>query len=317
MVDDIRISITFFAHPKTVKLARRKGIKAVINLQQLWIWFSQNKPTGKIKKEKDTIEDLEIAASWEGDRGELFQVLLDLGFLDIENTEKTTWYVLHNWGKHQSWVVGAEERKAKATKAARARWNKPEHAPSNATSMPQAMLKRGSSNAPSPSYPFLSLPDHEEKKEERKNTPSPSGPGSVISIKRDSLLTETKTKLKEIWITIAEKWSITKRTGGKAFDKNIKAYVKSKADAARAIAALEIYLEVEPQRWHSKHDADYWSLAWIFAQRDSKHNPVDRPQDILDGRFQEREKEQVYDADLEGYDQDVKDRTMAARRRNY
>ncbi|KJU86979.1 hypothetical protein MBAV_000824, partial [Candidatus Magnetobacterium bavaricum] len=37
MIADIRINVSFFKHPKTVKLQRRLGAEAVLSLQQLWI----------------------------------------------------------------------------------------------------------------------------------------------------------------------------------------------------------------------------------------------------------------------------------------
>ena len=46
MNNDIRLSVEFFDHPKTVKLQRRLGVGAVICLQRLWIWTAQNRSNG-------------------------------------------------------------------------------------------------------------------------------------------------------------------------------------------------------------------------------------------------------------------------------
>ena len=68
MNSDIRLSIGFLDHPKTVKLQRQLGEAGVLSLLRLWLWAAQNRPSGiLIGMDED---DIEIAARWEeGERG--------------------------------------------------------------------------------------------------------------------------------------------------------------------------------------------------------------------------------------------------------
>ena len=43
---DIRISVGFPNHPKTVKLERRLGFQGIRSLLALWTWAAQNRPDG-------------------------------------------------------------------------------------------------------------------------------------------------------------------------------------------------------------------------------------------------------------------------------
>ena len=61
-VSDIRLSVDFFQHPKTIKLERRLGIEGVKALLSLWMWDAQNRPDGVLSGMDP--EDIEIAAGW-------------------------------------------------------------------------------------------------------------------------------------------------------------------------------------------------------------------------------------------------------------
>lgn len=139
MNKDIRLSIGFMDHPKTLKLERRLGFQGVKCLIRLWDFAAQNKPRG-IFSGMDS-EDLELAARWDGDEGVFVNTLIDLCWL--HDSEEGLY--LHDWEEHQGYVVHAEERSAKARAAANARYAK-----RNANSMPQASDELAGSTAPSP-----------------------------------------------------------------------------------------------------------------------------------------------------------------------
>lgn len=93
---NIRLSLDFFNHPKTLKLERRLGAKAVTSLLTLWCWAKVYRPDGDLSGLDD--EDIEWAAKWnKTKKGELIPVLLDLRWLD--KTESG--YVMHEWQGHQ------------------------------------------------------------------------------------------------------------------------------------------------------------------------------------------------------------------------
>lgn len=154
MNTDIRLSTSFFSHPKTVKLIRRTGAEGVLCLQRLWIWAAQNRVDGNLSGFDD--DDIEIIAGWTGTAGGLVQALSALRFFD----GCTEAFSLHGWSEHQAYVTKEPERIANAKKAANARWGKESgHAPgkqdavrpdasSNANSMPVACTEHASSNAP-------------------------------------------------------------------------------------------------------------------------------------------------------------------------
>jgi len=111
MGTDIRISVEFLDHPKTIKLERRLGVDGLKSLLCLWLWSRVNRPCGLLHGMD--AEDIEIAAKWKGSPGEFFNVALTLRWLDVNaaltgNSEVE--YSLHDWGDHNSWAVGSEAR---------------------------------------------------------------------------------------------------------------------------------------------------------------------------------------------------------------
>jgi len=136
MNSDIRVSVSFLDHPKTIKLRRRLGWEGFESLLRLWFWAAQHRPNGILSDLSD--EDIEIAARWVGDQGMLVALLVELRFLDFSNGV----FALHDWEDHNGWACHAKERSDKAKKAAAAKWGKrslpPEdvtvHAPSDTTS---------------------------------------------------------------------------------------------------------------------------------------------------------------------------------------
>ena len=158
MSTDARIAVGLPRHPKTKKLIKRLGQGAAWNLVCLILWAASDRSDGDLSGMSD--EDIELAADWIGDDGELVAALVDVRFLDGEQGA----YVIHDWHEHNPWAAGADMRSAKA------RWNAakrhhgaaeadrlvPEYAAirnaaSNADSTHAAQAQQLSSNAPSPS----------------------------------------------------------------------------------------------------------------------------------------------------------------------
>jgi hypothetical protein len=141
MNKDIRLSIGFLDHHKTVKLERRLGWPGVRSLLRLWFYAAENRPEGILTGM--SAEDVEIAARWDGKDGDLIPVLIDLLWMDKEGDT----YRLHNWSKRNGYVIHSKEREDKARRAAEARWGKR----TDAQGVLQALPGASFSNAPSPS----------------------------------------------------------------------------------------------------------------------------------------------------------------------
>jgi hypothetical protein len=139
---DIRISISFPSHPKTVKLAKKLGPQGPLSLIYLWIFAAQNKPNGQLTGMD--IDDICIAAQWPKESKTFIDALTSVKFISCENST----YTLHDWKDHNPYAVHSTERSEKAKKAAAARWGG-----SDAQKCPehnQALPLASSSNAPSP-----------------------------------------------------------------------------------------------------------------------------------------------------------------------
>lgn len=132
---DIRISLGFTAHPKTLKLRRRLGLEACWALLDLWTWAGENRTSGDLTGM--TAEDVAIAACWHGDPDVFVATLLELRWLDKRGDA----YALHAWAEHQSWLVGAERRSEVASERAKIRWEKREAASLGVT-VDQLRVKR-------------------------------------------------------------------------------------------------------------------------------------------------------------------------------
>jgi hypothetical protein len=224
---DARISAGLPEHPKTKKLIRKMGQAAGWNLVRLILWAAGNRSDGDLTNL--SVEDIEIAADWNGTPGDFVAALVEVRFLDGEDGE----YTLHDWSEHNPWAAGAEQRSHKA------RWNAvcrhhgeaeadrlvPEYAsirtPRNPDSIPSRIASSTpvstpkdaasitSSNAPSPS-PSPSL---------KTNTP-PVGvlPGFVAfwRVWPKSARKEAKGKCLESW----------RRAGAEALTDQIVAHVE-------------------------------------------------------------------------------------------
>lgn len=108
---DIRLSVGFWEHPKTVKLSRRLGLEGVRSLQILWLWATQNRPDGVLSGMN--AEDIEIAAKWDGEPTALYAVLTELRFVDTTAPSDDSGqpvHSLHGWSEHNSWQAESETR---------------------------------------------------------------------------------------------------------------------------------------------------------------------------------------------------------------
>ena len=119
MNTDIRLSVLFLDHPKTIKLRRRLGFAGVESLIRLWCWTAQNKPDGDLLCMD--ADDIEIAARWEGEGGAFIGELVSLRWLD---RGESSGYRLHDWQVHNPWAANAEDRGNKARLSRLARVDK-------------------------------------------------------------------------------------------------------------------------------------------------------------------------------------------------
>ena len=107
MNTDIRLSVFFLDHPKTVKLKRRLGLEGVESLIRLWTWAALNRPDGDVGQDSD---DIEIAARWDGEPGAFVSALESLKWIDLRDGR----YLLHDWQEHNPWAADADERSDEA-----------------------------------------------------------------------------------------------------------------------------------------------------------------------------------------------------------
>ena len=116
MNKDIRLSMGFLDHPKTIKLERRLGWPGIKGLIRLWFFCAANKPDGNFTGMN--ADDIEIAAKWTGDPGIFLQALIDLRFIDQDGTGLS----LHDWSEHNGYASHSKEREERARRAAAVRW---------------------------------------------------------------------------------------------------------------------------------------------------------------------------------------------------
>ena len=117
MPEDFRVKVGFFGHPKTVKLRRLCGPAGPLAFLQL-IGFCAGEPsrnTGDLSGMD--VDDIEIAAGWEGERGALVRALRKVGYLEGENQ-------IHDFGDHQPWVANAPDRSTSGRVAGLKRWHR-------------------------------------------------------------------------------------------------------------------------------------------------------------------------------------------------
>lgn len=190
MNKDIRLSVGFWEHPKTIKLERKLGLEGVRSLQILWLWVSQNRPDGVLSGMD--VDDIEIASKWNGEAEKFYTSLVALGWIDYVNDVN----VLHDWAEHNPWQAEADLRSEKARKSAQARWSKEKDTHGTCVKDAQAMLPQCSSNATAmlphefSNAPLLSSPLQEEEREYYPPIVPPRGTVDVSGA-ADAILTGT------------------------------------------------------------------------------------------------------------------------------
>lgn len=185
MNTDIRLGLSFQHHRKTKKLRRIIGDIGELKLIYLMMYAAANKPSGVFDRMTD--EDIELSVDWEGEPGAFVQAVQDAEYLERNDDG---WLQFHDWEEHQPWVAKAPARRAKAKKAAKARWDNQNEPPtenqdltqqndatSNAKPCPEQcsdMPRASFSNAPSP-IPYPTPTPESDKPTEDKSRDGPDG----------------------------------------------------------------------------------------------------------------------------------------------
>lgn len=104
MNTDFRVAVDFFSHHKARKLKKRLGADGVMALLQLWAYAAKLRTDGDLSGM--SVEDIELAAYWDGEDGALVTALHEVGFLDLDEAS----YTLHDWLENNAWAAGAESR---------------------------------------------------------------------------------------------------------------------------------------------------------------------------------------------------------------
>ncbi|MCR4330717.1 MAG: DUF4373 domain-containing protein [Patescibacteria group bacterium] len=196
MNKDYRLIVGFFEHPKTKKLKKRLGWEGVISLIRLWEFTAQYRPDGVLGNMSD--EDIELAASWDGDESVFVKHILEYGF--IQNTENG--YEVHDWQEHNGYACHAKDREEQARKSANARWDKQrtvsnaQDEKSNAELCSRHAHSNAVGNAPSPSPSPSPLPDSLPVPKDSCAEPEkePAAPPEVSDPIFINLITNTKSE---------------------------------------------------------------------------------------------------------------------------
>lgn len=255
-MDDIRISSSFPAHPKTKKLKRRLGGNGCWALTCLWTWAGGNRHDGDLSGLTD--EDIELAADWDGEEGALVNGLIEVGFLDGIQGERK----LHDWAEWNPWASAKGARVAKARNAARARWQCQDDDAAmlnDATSMLQAM------------------PDDDANEFEQCPPPTPIPiPIKEKNTKKEKSWPRASARFEEFWEAYPQK------TGKKPCHER---WVKSKFDQfADLIIADVCRRKSSDQRWRDGYVPNPLTYLnqerWADGDSQTKKTPLN---DILAG----------------------------------
>ncbi len=114
MKDDLRMALDFPRHFKTRKLRRLLGADAVLSLLSLWAYAATNRTKGFLHDM--SVQDIAIAAEWEGDPQTFMDALLECRWMEMVGDI----HALHDWEVHQPWVFGKDDRSHSARLAGKA-----------------------------------------------------------------------------------------------------------------------------------------------------------------------------------------------------
>lgn len=115
---DIRLLLSFRAHPKVKKLRFKLGDAGPLGFIYLMMFAAEAKPDGVL--DGLDVDDIALAADYRGDAEEFVATLLALKLIDLDGET----YSIHDWAEHNPYAAGAEERREHGRKAAKARWKK-------------------------------------------------------------------------------------------------------------------------------------------------------------------------------------------------
>jgi hypothetical protein len=135
MNQDFRVSVGFLTHRKTIALQRQLKHSGVVGLISLWSHTAAHNWSGDLSGY--TADDIARVAGWKGKPAKFVDALIECGFLDVLSEGG---YRIHDWSIWNDYATKADERVAKARKAAYIRHNgvDSDHASSNAVSSVQA-----------------------------------------------------------------------------------------------------------------------------------------------------------------------------------
>jgi len=162
---------TLASHPKTRKAARSLGVPAVHligHLHCLWHWALDLAEDGDLTK--FDVDDLAIAAQWDGDAETFVNALLDCGFGDGPGfLERDGSYgdpqdnltgdlVLHDWWSYAGKLVARRQQDRKR-KAARRSAERPDPVPQTSDGHPEDVQGSAGTREPDPTEPDRTPPD--------------------------------------------------------------------------------------------------------------------------------------------------------------
>lgn len=104
MNTDIRVTLGFPRHPKTLQLQRALGAEGPYRMLCLWLWVAENRPDGDLAGLED--HDLEEAIGWRGHSGRFLECARTCGFVDgVSGVSK-----VHDWTAHNAWASDSHNR---------------------------------------------------------------------------------------------------------------------------------------------------------------------------------------------------------------
>lgn len=119
MNQDFRVSVGFLSHRKTISLRRQLKEAGIVGLLGLWSHAAAHNWLGDYVG--FTPDDIARAAGWRGRPTKFVDTLVECGFLD---TLPEGGYRIHDWHQWNEYATQAEERVAKARRAAQIRHSK-------------------------------------------------------------------------------------------------------------------------------------------------------------------------------------------------
>ena len=295
MILDIRLKTTWVDHWKTELLAQRCGDSAPRCLLRLWSWARVHRPDGLLRGMAE--EAVELQAGWRGDRGHFAAALLDIPWID--RTPEGLY--LHDWHEHEAWAVGSSARAEAARRAGAAsaiarRGIIVEATPGQRhVDGPSTDRQRGvngpSTPSPSPSpspnteekIPPMAPPQGGTAPEKGPEAPRPRRPRSKPGAAQTGRWAEEIAEAIRLWHAAEKAHGQTWKLGG-AVEECLARYLERAGSAEKALAALRRLADHPPRQWYLDGP---WSLAWLAKSTDSNRQPVDRFQELLDGRFDE------------------------------